>query len=582
MRIPFGHRKVRGIVVALRDGATEGLETVAGKVTGRPVMPTPELFEWIATRYVTPRGRAYARAVPPRVRVPDTPPPTPRATLAPDLLIRYEGGADLVAALRTGGTGTFCVRALLGEDRGRLIAELVAAVPDGGVIVTVPEVRYGSKILDGVARHLGPIGRLDSARPDKERAAAWLASSRGQVISGGGRSAVLAPCDPLRLIVVDEEHHHTYKEDRAPRYDACRVAVERARIQHAVCVLVSPCPRVETGAGVRFGEIAGVVPTREARRAARPVIELVERPEDRSLSHQLHERVAAELRSGARVALLAPSGTFARAVWCASCRRSLRCPQCEAGLSYARSEGEVRCPRCGYRDRLPGTCPNCGERELRFVGAGTERLLEQLTKTFPRARVARVDPEDPSSVPDDVEVYVTTWIGTKPELRPDVSLVGVLDADWLIRRPDLRSAETAHQALVEMAEWAGPADGGGRLVIQTSDPGHHAIQAVVRGDYDFFLERELEIRKELLYPPYAELVRILATGPAAAETLSSIAAQLRSDSVRVLGPVGAPPPRRGSQALLKCHDARAVAIRLRDILPTIPRDVRVSVDVDPR
>jgi primosomal protein N' (replication factor Y) len=209
-------------------------------------------------------------------------------------------------------------------------------------------------------------------------------------------------------------------------------------------------------------------------------------------------------------------------------------------------------------------------------------LLEQLTKTFPHARVARVDPADPSSVPENVEVYVTTWIGTKPELRPDVSLVGVLNADWLIRRPDLRSAETAHQALVEMAEWAGPAEDGGRLVIQTSDPGHHAIQAVVRGDYDFFLERELGIRKELMYPPYTELVKLGATGPGSAEVLVSIASNLRSGSVRVLGPVGAAPPGRGSQALLKCDDAHAVAVQLRDILPTIPRGVRISVDVDPR
>jgi primosomal protein N' (replication factor Y) (superfamily II helicase) len=260
----------------------------------------------------------------------------------------------------------------------------------------------------------------------------------------------------------------------------------------------------------------------------------------------------------------------------------LRCPRCEAGMSYARAEEEIHCPRCGYRDRLPRSCPNCRADDLRFVGAGTERLLDQLRKTFPHARVERVDPADPSSVPEDVEVYVTTWIGTKPELRPDVSLVGVLNADWLVRRPDLRSAETAHQALVEMAEWAGPADKGGRLVIQTSDPGHHAIQALVRGDYDFFLERELEIRKELLYPPYTELVKLTATGPGSTEVLASIVSTLRSSSVRVLGPVGAASPRRGSQALLKCDDAYPVAAKLRDILPSIPRDVRISVDVDPR
>lgn len=393
---------------------------------------------------------------------------------------------------------------------------------------------------------------------------------------------MLAPCEPLRLIVVDEEHHHTYKEDRSPRYDARRVATERARLQGAVCVLISPCPSVETGAAAAEGRFKSVTPTRAARRAARPVIELVDKPEDRSLSHELHDRIAATLRAGERVALLAPSGVFARAVWCASCKRSLRCPRCEAGLAFAQRANEVHCPRCDYRAALPVRCPTCGATDFRFVGAGTERLGEQIAKSFPRARVKRVDPAQPAGAGKDADVYVTTWIGTKPELRPDVSLVGVLDADWLIRRPDFRSTETAHQALVEMAEWAGPAEAGGRLVIQTLDAAHYSIQAVVRGDYEFFLERELEIRRELSYPPYTELVKLTGAGPGSAEVLGSIVGDLRDASVRVLGPVRVPPPVGGVRALLKCEDAQTVALRLRDILPSIPRGVRISVDVDPR
>lgn len=583
VRVPFGHRKVRGIVVAVTEGAAEGLETVAAKVTSRPVMPgvTAQLFDWIATRYVTPRGRAYGRAVPSRVRVREIGVPELRQ-LEPDLVASYEEGRDLIATLRAGGAGAYCVRTLPGEDRGRLISELVAATPGRGVLVAVPEIRYGSIVLDALATHLGPIGRLDSVRPEQERAAAWMASSTGETVSGGGRSAVLAPCDPLRLIVVDEEHHDSYKEDRAPRYDARRVALERARLQSAVCVLVSPCPSVEIGAAVAGGRIKGVVGSRAARRTARPIIEIVEKPQDRSIAHPLHERIARELRDGRRVALLAPSGAFARTVWCSSCRRSLRCPVCEAGLAYHRGPSELRCPRCGERAQLPPRCPSCGHDALRLVGAGTERLGEQLEKMFPRAGIARVDPADPTTVQDDADLYVTTWIGTKPELRPDVSLVGVLDADWLIRRPDFRSAENAYQALVEMAEWAGPAARGGRLVIQTSDPSHHAIQGLVRGDYDFFLERELEIRKELSYPPFTELIKLTAAGAGAGEALTSVVNEARSASVRVLGPVRLAPPQTGSEALLKCEDAMEVAARLRDILRTTPRDVRISIDVDPR
>lgn len=582
VRMPFGHRAVRGVVVSLREGDATGLEAITAVVGPAPVAPgrLPELFDWIATRYVAPRGRVFARAVPPRVRVRVEPPPR-RASVEPQRLLAYPGGEALLETLTREAGGAFAICTVPGEDRGRLIAELVAASPSSA-LVTVPEVRYGSMVLDSLATHIGPIARLDSARPESERATSWFALSAHGGVGGGGRSAVLAPCDPLGLIVVDEEHHHTYKEDRSPRYDARRVAVERARLQGAACVLISPCPTMETGRAIEDGTITGLFPAREARRAARPTIEIVGRPQDRSLSHELHERVAATLRAGGRAALLVPSGAFARAVWCASCRRSLRCPQCEAGLFYSAAQRQVRCARCGYRSPAPEKCPTCGAADFRFVGAGSERLAQQLEKAFPRARIARVDPSDPASVPGDVDLYVTTWIGTKPELRPDVSLVGVLDADWLIRRPDFRSAETAHQALVEMAEWAGPAREGGRLLVQTSDPTHHAVQAVVRADYLYFLARELEIRRELMYPPFTELVRLTATGPEAVEVLRSVAGGLGSRRVRVLGPVRSTPPAAGHQMLLKCESAQEVAGYLRDILPADRRDARVSIDVDPR
>jgi primosomal protein N' (replication factor Y) len=185
----------------------------------------------------------------------------------------------------------------------------------------------------------------------------------------------------------------------------------------------------------------------------------------------------------------------------------------------------------------------------------------------------------------ECDIYVTTWIGTKEALRPPVDLVGVLDVDMLIRRPDFRAAETAYQALAEMSEWAGPASSGGRLVLQCSDPGHHAVQAIVRADHDYFVERELETRSELGYPPFAELLKVTATGPAMDESLSAASELARSMGARVLGPIsvkdrGASDERR--QILVKADDAGAVALKLRDILIGAPRGTRVSVDVDPR
>lgn len=267
-------------------------------------------------------------------------------------------------------------------------------------------------------------------------------------------------------------------------------------------------------------------------------------------------------------------------------------------MSYGRREARVRCPRCRLVSPPPDVCPSCGSVELRLLGRGSERYAEQLRKAFPRTPLVHMDPADAEASAGRTwqgsGIYVTTWFGTKPELRPDVSLVGVLDADTLIRRPDFKAAEQAHQALAEMAAWAGPASEGGRLVIQTNEPTHHAVQAVVRGDHDYFARRELEHREELGYPPFKELVKISVAGAGAEDLILSIAASVRQVPARVLGPIDAPFPSgsRGEggpgaplmarQLLVKCDSAQKVAGVLRDILPGVPRDTRMRVDVDPR
>lgn len=190
--------------------------------------------------------------------------------------------------------------------------------------------------------------------------------------------------------------------------------------------------------------------------------------------------------------------------------------------------------------------------------------------------------EHPDRLVGDADIYVTTWIGTKPVIRPEVRLVGVLNADALIRRPDFRAAERAYQALTAMAEWAGPREGGGRLLIQTEESNHHAVQAVVRGDYRFFLEREAEQRRELGYPPFSELIKVRAGGNAE-ELLAQVRAVVGA-TARILGPVpvGDNGSEVGLEILIKTHDAQEVASALRVILPRVPKGSRLRVDADPR
>lgn len=595
VRVRFGGRNVRGIVITVAlERPRLTLEPVLGAVVGPPLAPPPllRLMGWIAGRYAAPPGRALRRVVPPRVRVKPLPPVAITGGPPAQRLLSYGGGRALLDAIEGGEAGTWSLRWTPGEDRAAAIAELVAAAgrAGGAALVCVPEVRYGSAVLEGLGRRFPDLARVDSAVGDADRSRSWLRLASGHSLGGGGRVAVLAPLASVRLLVLDEEHHRTYKEDRSPSFDSRRVAVERARLQNAVCVLASSCPSVEVGAQALWGRIGAVAPLRDAARAARPIVELTARPEDRAIGRDLHRRIADTLRRGARVALLAPTRGHARTLWCAACRRSLRCLRCEAAVASQRAGAEAICPRCGWSAPAPAACPSCEARDFRFLGAGSERLAAQIGRAFPRAAVARIDPdviEESRDALGVADIYVTTWIGTKASIRPPVELVGVLDADALIRRPHWRASETAYQALSELAEWAGPGAQGGRLVIQCSEPGHHALQGVSRGDYDYFLQRELPGRAELLYPPYRELLKATASGPRRAPLLEAVGDVCRAAGGVVLGPIPASAgrgrqTREALELLVKCPDAGRVAANLRGILGSVPPGNRLAVDVDPR
>ena len=599
VRVPFGGRNVRGIVTSLGTWAPDReLETILSAPLRAPVAPPPlpALYEWLAERYLVPRGRAFDRAVPPRVRVAAEPHAPLARGAGRGALSDYVAGPQLLNAIAHGEGGAWCLQALPSQRRSELIVELLAAVGgEGTAIVAVPEIRYGSEVIEGVEAEFPSMVRVDTAADDMQRSVAWMQMAAGHGLAAGGRGAVFVPAPRLDLIVIDEEHDSSYKEDRTLRYDARRVALERARLQGATCVFVSATPSVEIGAAASSGSMGLVAPSREARRGARPLVEVVPKPDDGGLAPELHARIRETLREGASVALLAPVRGYATVLWCGDCRRSVRCPRCEAAVSFERESARIVCRRCGLEAGPPDVCPSCAASDFRFLGRGSERYAEQLIRAFPGTPVVRMDRESAGQGPRSWSgsgIYVTTWFGTKPELRPPVSLVGVLDADALTRRVDFRAAEQAHHALAEMSQWAGPASAGGRLAIQSDDPNHHAIQAVVRGDYSFFLTRELELRRELGYPPFTELVKVSALGSAAAELIGAAGDIARRQGARVLGPIEAPfpqggrdsrrPGEKGLQLLLKCPSAQTVAMGLRDILPRVPRGTRLRVDVDPR
>ncbi len=582
VRMPFGHRDVRGIVTAVDTDVHGELEYIKKVVAPGPVAPPmlPALLDWICNRYCAPRGRVYKACVPDRVRV-RVPAAVALVPSTEPVLAGYSG----VSALTEARAGAWVVRPGHGE-RASVIRDLVeiGARRGGAVLIALPEVATASAILSDVLDRWPEAARLGSSEGPGERSSAWYAMSAGHGLAIGGRSVVLAPARPLSAIVVVEETHPSFKDERSPRAETWRIALRRAQMENALALFVSACPSLELAHRVTQGDMGLVEPSRAAERSSRPLIELLPREEGRTLSTDLHQRMSDTLRAGSNVALVVPQRGWARTLWCAGCRRSLRCKRCDGGLAVERNS-MLRCPRCGDVTERPDRCPYCAATEFLSIGAGTERVEQQLAKAFPRYRIVRLDDGLPDGEAHDPTVFVTTLATTKEDVRPPVSLVGLLDADALIRRPDLRAAERAHRTLSSLCAWAGPASGGGRMVIQTAEPSHHAIQAVVRSDLWYFVERELPVREELGYPPFSELIKVSAIGPEARGVIEAVAGAARDEHARVLGPITVRDPRSGDERLellLKCDDAMLVSAVLRGILPSSPHGTRVRVDVDPR
>ena len=438
------------------------------------------MLDWIARRYAVAHEEWLSRASSRHgcaspivsIRAKDR---ASRENRAP-LLDSYAGGADLLDA--------HCTR-----NSGRVVATEPSRPRSRHLI---SELRRCARRRRG-ARH-GSRGSLRIAGARRHREEVAGAGARGQRAGGlrasrvrgsllqrdtgsaqGAGPTVLAPMPNLRLLVVDEEHHSSYKEDRSPRYHA-RTVGDRARPVAASNVRAGERRRRHWKRASRCGsgEWQVVPPTRQARRAARPIVEVV------NLSRPSRSKRRAA-RPHARGPPLRPDESASGSEPGIRPFAVVRRVQAIASLSRVRGRAFLRSPE---RDRpllplslerkAPDVCPTCGASEWKYMGAGSERLAGRWRKRFPRATVRRVDPstlDESLGTSRDADIYVTTWIGTKPVLRPDVGLVGVLNADALIRRAECRSAEDAYQALAEMAEWAGPASTGRTAARPVLRPG---------------------------------------------------------------------------------------------------------------
>jgi primosomal protein N' (replication factor Y) len=431
----------------------------------------------------------------------------------------------------------------------------------------------------------------------------------------GARSAVFAPVRDLRLIVVDEEHDTSYKQDERMPYNARDLAVVRAKQQGAVVVLGSATPGLQSFYNTREKEFGYLALTRRVERREMPGVEIVDMKGERDpngkvrpLSRLLTEQIGRTLEAGKQSLLFLNRRGFNTYHYCGDCAHVFRCLNCAVSLTHHLSEGALRCHYCDFAVKAPPVCPECGGTRILSYGLGTERLAAEVQSLFPQARVARMDSDTTSARGShgrilaalgrgDIDILVGTQMITKGHDFPDVTLVGVVSADATLNMPDFRSAERTFQILTQVSGRSGRGEQPGTVVIQTLNPGHYAIQRTREHDFAGFFEDEIALRRDLQYPPFSRMINLVVSGTdkdrveKGAARLGQKAKKLAAgDEVKtrltVIGPMEAPLAKvRGRyrwQLLVRGKQVRPLHVFVRRLVEgtDIP-GCEIRVDVDP-
>jgi primosomal protein N' (replication factor Y) len=537
-----------------------------------------------------------------------TPPPTTLTAAQADALRAIESLPPGEGALLFGVTGSGKTLVYL-EAVKRMLAR------GKGAIVLVPEIGLTPQTVSRLRGAFGDqVAVLHSALSDGERADAWRLLRRGERrVAVGARSAVFAPVQDLGIIVVDEEHEASYKNGETPRYLTRDVAAVRARLEGASLVLGSATPSLEAMARTRDRLRLLRLPERIGARPMPPVeiVDLRVAPKvagtgSLAWSAALDDAITATHARGEQALLLLNRRGYAAFLQCPDCGEVWQCPRCTISLTVHRSPPSLRCHYCGHEEALPFTCRACANPVQQMRGVGTQQLEQMLAERYPQARVARMDLDTTSTKwshqrilgaveRGEVDLLIGTQMIAKGLDFPNVTLVGVVDADTGLYLPDFRSAERTFQLLAQVAGRAGRGPKGGRVVVQTRHPLHHALVWAAKHDAEGFLREEHELRRAPPYPPELHLVNLIVSGEGEADTANRAAevadwcnalVERHGLPVAVLGPAPCPLARikdRWRWHVLLKGSSKVLGRIVRYAARRLPRmgKTRVVIDRDP-
>src|SRR3990170_4786485 len=597
VRVPFGRQTTTGFVVGYADGLPPQIRPVAGIDDRVPALP-PDLIElarWMASHYVCSIGEALWAMIPPLAAVARR----PRSGTASGEALPGEPSTVEPGEVTQILDGASSSRILVIAEDERFAAYLDAlrwAEQRGcGVLILVPEIVQAERMLAWVRRHVTPSAALlQGDLPDGQRWKVWRAAQAAETrVVVGTRLAVFTPVRELGLLIVDHEEDASYKEEHAPRYHARRVAEERARMSGAALVWGTPAPSAEVMREAAEGRVRIL-----RRPQRRPAIALSDvRAEAGPLGglfgRRLYQALARTLPRGRAILYVTRRG-YADFLLCHECGWVPRCPRCGVAMTYHVRQVRLHCHLCGTSEPAPATCGNCRGTHLRAHGVGTERVEQAARRLFRGTSVLRLDAERAPEECEQQKVWeqfrrrggllVGTQLLVKGIGQVSVDVIGVIGIDAGLHLPDFRAGERVYQTLLRLATLAER-----EMIIQTFAPTHPALVALARGDAERFYQTELSARQRFRYPPYRTLINVIAAGPdpnAVRDAAQAMAAGV-GDGGEVLGPSPAPLARvRGRyrwQVLIKEDESGTARVRLAEQMRTLtlPRDVRVLIDVDP-
>ncbi len=519
----------------------------------------------------------------------------------------------LGSAIDNASFATFLIHGVTGSGKTEVYLSAIERVVAQGreAIVLVPEISLTPQTIRRFKRRFPRVAVLHSHLSDAERHRHWrnIASGEIQVVVGA-RSAVFAPTRRLGLIVIDEEHESTFKQETTPRYHARDVAVKRAQLEGVPVLLGSATPSLESWRNAEIGRYTRLTMLDRVGGRPMPEVSLIdlrhEKPPLVGLSATLKLAMASALDDGGQVILLLNRRGFHTFVLCPNpkCGQVLRCHACDVALTYHKGRRLLICHACDAERACPPACPHCQAPRLHYGGIGTERLERDVIEAFPGQVVRRMD-SDTMRAPGSHEAVLSAFkagevnilLGTQMIAKgldfPNVTLVGVVNADIALHMPDFRAAERTFQLVAQVAGRTGRGDRPGKVLVQTCSPDVPAIACAIHHDYEGFVATELPQRQAVGLPPFGRLVRLMARGPeetsvrAYLEALTAALREAAPPSVRLVGP--APAPVMKIRNLFRYHlrmmaaTSKPMQELLRAVTPTLalPQGVELAIDVDP-